>query len=308
MPSASAVPRLPYPPRHETRPGSPPRPCHCRRAAARSRAEAISWRTYPTAGTPAPGTTANAPAGRASPTRTRPGRPTDSACAGRSPADAAEPVSAGSTRDHRVVYSPASRRASANRRWSGLRQPAWAGRTAAGRSSVPATGPAIGPAIGPREADSSHPPGPAPRRSPSTGPHARIRWCRRAARVRRRRSCRPRPGAPCPSRCRWRQLPLSRRPACRSAKRRRLPYRRTRYRRSRREPACRLLAPCLPGRCHEVARPGVLVVDEVVVGSSRSHHGGRASSRAIWPVRAPVQAVLPLIQTLTRLSPDATPI
>src|SRR6185437_9335619 len=69
-----------------------------------------------------------------------------------------------------------------------------------------------------------------------------------------------------------------------------------------------LLAPCLPGRCREVARPGVLVVDEVVVGSSRSHHGGRASSRAIWPVRAPVQAVLPLIQTLTRLSPDATPI
>src|SRR6185437_11253005 len=69
-----------------------------------------------------------------------------------------------------------------------------------------------------------------------------------------------------------------------------------------------LLAPCLPGRCHEVARPGVLVVDEVVVGSSRSHHGGRAPSRAIGPVRAPVQADLPLIQTLTRLSPDATPI
>src|SRR5205814_10600745 len=69
-----------------------------------------------------------------------------------------------------------------------------------------------------------------------------------------------------------------------------------------------LLASCPPGRCHNVARPGVLVVDEVAIGSSRSHHGGRASSQATWPVRAPVQAVLPLIQTLTRLSPDATPI
>jgi len=239
VPSASAVPPLPYAPRHETRPGSPPRPCHCRRAAARSWAEATSWRTYPTAGTPGPGTMASAPAGRASPTRTRPGRPTAT-----QPAPGDRPPTRRNqsaqrnrpTREHQTspgCHSPASRQASANKRCSGLQRPAWAGWTAAWQSSVPATGPTSGP----READPFHPPGP-PRRAPLTGPHAGIRCCRRAARVRRRRSCRPRrPGEPCPSRCRRRKLPLSRPPACRSAKRRRLPYRRTRHRRSRPEPA-----------------------------------------------------------------------
>ncbi len=74
-------------------------------------------------------------------------------------------------------------------------------------------------------------------------------------------------------------------------------------------PGCGRLVRRLPGWwCHDVARPRFLVVDQVVAGSSRGHHGRRASTRAVGPVTAPVQAVLPLIQTLTRLSPDETPI
>jgi hypothetical protein len=49
-------------------------------------------------------------------------------------------------------------------------------------------------------------------------------------------------------------------------------------------------------------------LDQVVASGSRGHHGRRASAPATGPIRAPVQAVLPLIQTLTRLSPDKTPI
>ncbi len=198
-----------------------------------------SCRSYPIAGTSAPATTASWAAGRASPTRTRPGGPTAARPApggwppagarasrcqrnrcpqanrrrrqcpkapgreGAGPEDGRPEApgrkAAGSRTGRRLM---ASRRIPRDTRWSGLRRPAGPGRTAAGRSCTRASRR--------RETDPRpqtrpcFPPFPGADQVPSAGCRAATRCCRRAARARRRRSWRPRrPGGPGPRCCRW---------------------------------------------------------------------------------------------------------
>ena len=226
------------PRRRAPRRGCRPPPACPGRPTTRSEAPAGPWRSYRTAGTCAPGTTVSQAAGRASPRRTRPARPTvvrptRGGCPpGRPscPARPGQPVRQGrEKRRPRTERYPMARypwgchplamqRSPRDKRWSGRRRPAWPERLAAGRSSARASLP---PGAGSRPCSRR----PGPRQAPWAGTSATSRWCRRAVRVCRRRPWRPRP----PDR-RWPGHPLSRAPTRRSAKHRRLPYRRIRHR------------------------------------------------------------------------------
>ena len=73
-----------------------------------------------------------------------------------------------------------------------------------------------------------------------------------------------------------------------------------------------------PGGCpvqrslgrHDIRRARLLagVTVQGIVAGPCGHCCRRGSARALGPVRSPFQAVLPLIQTLMRLSPEETPI